>query len=71
MRRFFDWVAEHRRVRMLAYNQGNHTSSRFRLYRYPRAASVMRQALRSPLYTGRPTGTRRASFVGGRLAQDR
>jgi hypothetical protein len=71
MRRFFDWVAEHRRVRMLAYNQGNHTSSEFRLYRYPKAASVMRKALRSSLYTGRPTRTRLAPFVRGPLAQGR
>jgi hypothetical protein len=53
MRRFFDWVAGHRQVRMLAYNQGNRTTSQFRLYRYPRAARAMRQALRSALYTGR------------------
>lgn len=71
MRRFFAWVADHRRVRMLAYNQGNHATSRFRLYRYPKAASVMRKALRSPLYTGRPTGTRRARPVSRPLAQDR
>jgi hypothetical protein len=53
MRRFFGWVAAHPRVRMLAYNQGNRTAGPFRLYRYPRAAGVMRKALRSPHYTGR------------------
>jgi hypothetical protein len=58
IRRFFAWVASHRRVRMLAYNQGNRTTSPFRLYRYPKAARAMRAALRSALYTGRPTGTR-------------
>jgi hypothetical protein len=55
MRRFFAWVADHRRVRMLAYNQGNTTTSPFRLYRYPKAATAMRKALRSAMYTGRPT----------------
>ena len=54
MRSFFDWVAAHRRVRMLAYYQGNRTTSPFRLYRYPKAARVMRAALRSTRYTGRP-----------------
>jgi hypothetical protein len=53
MRSFFDWVAAHRRVRMLAYYQGNRTTSPFRLYRYPKAARVMREALRSTRYTGR------------------
>lgn len=53
MRSFFDWVAAHRRVRMLAYYQGNQTTSPFRLYRYPKAARVMRKALRSTRYTGR------------------
>jgi hypothetical protein len=55
MRRFFDWVAAHPRVRMLAYNQGNAPTARFRLYRYPKAARVMRLALRSPRYTARAT----------------
>jgi hypothetical protein len=54
VRRFFAWVAAHPRVRMLAYNQGNRTTSAFRLYRYPRAARVMRKALRSSRYAGRP-----------------
>jgi hypothetical protein len=52
-RRFFGWVASHRRVRMLAYNQGNRTTSPFRLYRYPKAARAMRKALRSRHYAGR------------------
>jgi hypothetical protein len=54
MRRFFAWVAAHPRVRMLAYYQGNRTTSPFRLYRYPRAARVMREELRAARYTGRP-----------------
>ena len=53
MRRFFTWVAAHPRVKMLAYNQGNAPTSAFRLYRYPRAARVMRRALRSKRYTSR------------------
>jgi hypothetical protein len=53
MRSFFDWVAAHRRVRMLAYYQGNQITSPFRLYRYPKAARAMRKALRSTRYTGR------------------
>jgi hypothetical protein len=60
MRRFFRWVAVRPRVRMLAYNQGNQPTSIFRLYRYPRAARVMRLALRSARYTGRPRPSRRA-----------
>ena len=55
--RFFAWVATHRRVRMLAYYQGNRTTSEFRLYRYPKASRAIRKALRSPLYTGRPRTT--------------
>jgi hypothetical protein len=55
IRRFFAWVARHPRVRMLAYNQGNHPTSPFRLYRYPKAARALHAALRSPHYTGRST----------------
>jgi hypothetical protein len=51
MRRFFAWVAAHPRVKMLTYNQGNAPTSEFRLYRYPRASSVMRRALRAKRYT--------------------
>jgi hypothetical protein len=54
MRSFFTWVAAHPRVQMLAYNQGNRTNGPFRLYRYPKAAAVMRRALRSTRYAGRP-----------------
>jgi hypothetical protein len=53
MHRFFGWVQAHPRVKMLAYNQGNAPTSEFRLYRYPRAAGVMRRALRAPRYTAR------------------
>ena len=51
MRRFFAWVAAHPRVKMLTYNQGNVTTSEFRLYRYPRAARAMRRSLRGKRYT--------------------
>jgi hypothetical protein len=57
MRRFFTWVAAHPRVKMLSYNQGNALGSEFRLYRYPRAAGVMRRALREKRYTARPGRT--------------
>lgn len=57
--RFFAWVGSHRRVRMLAYNQGNRPTSAFRLYRYPKAARAIRNALRARLYAGRPPATRR------------
>jgi hypothetical protein len=62
MRRFFSWVAGHRRVRMIVYNQGNRTNGPFRLYRYPRAAGVMRRALRSSLYAQQPAPTRHRRF---------
>jgi hypothetical protein len=53
MRRFFSWVHAHPRVKMLLYNQGNAPTSEFRLFRYPRAARVMRRALRAERYTSR------------------
>jgi hypothetical protein len=69
VRRFFAWVAAHRRVRMLAYNQGNRTTSRFRLYRYPQAARVMRRALRNGRYEGRPVGPRHRRARSRRAAE--
>jgi hypothetical protein len=62
MQRFFAWVAAHPRVRMLAYNQGNHPTSPFRLYRYPKAAREMRAALQSRRYAGRSGRTLETSF---------
>jgi hypothetical protein len=56
MSRFFAWVAAHPRVKMLTYNQGNMPTSEFRLYRYPRAARVMRRALRAKRYTSAAPG---------------
>ena len=55
MKEFFSWVNAHPRVKMLAYNQGNQPTSVFRLYRYPRAAGVMRRALKAPRFTSRVT----------------
>ncbi len=49
----FGWVAAHRRVRMLVYNQGAESDGPFRLSRYPRAARALRSALapsRFPVY---------------------
>jgi hypothetical protein len=72
VRRFFAWVARHPRVRMLAYNQGNHPTSPFRLYRYPMAARALRTALRSPRYTGRsprPQTVRTRETVLRRVAE--
>ena len=43
--RFFGWVAAHRSVRMLMYNQGNKPDGPFRLHRYPRASRAMRAKL--------------------------
>jgi hypothetical protein len=59
------WVAAHPKVRMLGYYQGNQTTSPFRLYRYPKAARVMRDALRSARYTGLPL-RRRSDVTAGR-----
>jgi hypothetical protein len=64
MRRFFGWVAAHPRVRMLSYFQGNLPTSEFRLYRYPRAASVMRRELRAKRYTARATHPTRRVLAG-------
>ena len=56
MHRFFTWVKTHPRVKMLSYFQGNLPTSEFRLYRYPRAAKVMRRALRAKRYTSASPG---------------
>lgn len=44
-RRFFGWVKQHKRVRMLQYNQGHNPAGPFRLKRFPKAAKVIRRAL--------------------------
>jgi len=50
--RLFDWIAAHRRVAMVQYNQGAHSGGIFRLSRYPAAERVIRQRLGSPRYLG-------------------
>lgn len=52
--RLFGWVRSHPRVRMMQYNQGDRPAGPFRLGRYPRAAAVVRRALASPRFVGRP-----------------
>ena len=51
-RRLFSWVAGHRQTRMMLYNQGKDPAGPFRLRFYPRAAQVLRGAMRSPRYVG-------------------
>jgi hypothetical protein len=50
--RLFDWIANHRRVQMLHYNQGAQAGGIFRLSRYPASARVVRQRLRHPRFLG-------------------
>ena len=49
-RSFFSWVASHRRVRMISYNQGGLPNGPFRLGQYPRSQAVIRDAMRSPRF---------------------
>lgn len=46
-RRLFAWVGDHRRTRMMVYNQGQRPSGPFRLRHYPRAQRTIRGALGS------------------------
>ncbi|HTE60003.1 MAG TPA: hypothetical protein VK631_06595, partial [Solirubrobacteraceae bacterium] len=48
----FDWIAAHRRVRMVHYNQGSEPGGIFRLSRYPASAKVLRNRLAHPRYLG-------------------
>lgn len=48
--RLFDWIAAHRRVQMVHYNQGAHAGGIFRLSRYPASARVVRARLSNPRY---------------------
>jgi hypothetical protein len=50
-RRLMGWVATHRRVRMVLFNQGNEPGGPMRLQRHPRTAAVLRAALRHPRYS--------------------
>jgi hypothetical protein len=48
--RLFDWIASHRRVQMVHYNQGAQAGGIFRLSRYPASARVVRARLGNPRY---------------------
>lgn len=48
--RLFDWIARHRRVGMVHYNQGGESDGIFRLRHYPRSARVIRSRLAHPRY---------------------
>jgi hypothetical protein len=50
--RLFDWIAHHRLVGMVHYNQGSQPGGIFRLSRYPASARVVRDRLASPRYVG-------------------
>jgi hypothetical protein len=54
VRRFFDWVEDHPRVKMLLYNQGNQSGGPFRLSNYPQSRAAIRRALRDRRYLGLP-----------------
>jgi hypothetical protein len=49
---FFDWIAAHRRVKMILYNEGYGPTSQLLLAKYPAAIGVIRTRLSSPRYTG-------------------
>lgn len=48
--RVFAWARTHKRVRMLAYNQGNRTSGPFQLKLYPQARRAIERELSSPVF---------------------
>ncbi len=50
--RLFGWIAAHRRVQMVQYNQGAQSGGIFRLSRYPASARVIRERLGDPRYLG-------------------
>jgi hypothetical protein len=50
--RLFGWIAGHKAVRMVQYNQGAQSGGIFRLSRYPASARVIRSRLRSPRFLG-------------------
>jgi hypothetical protein len=50
--RLFGWIASHRRVKMVQYNQGAEAGGIFRLSRYPASARVIRRRLSHPRYLG-------------------
>jgi len=50
--RLFDWIAHHKQVRMVHYNQGSQAGGIFRLSHYPASAKVVRDRLAHPRYLG-------------------
>jgi len=50
--RLFGWIASHRRVQMVHYNQGAQAGGIFRLSRYPASARVIRRRLAHPRFLG-------------------
>ena len=54
VRRFFQFVNTHKRVRMLVYNQGNTNGGPFRLSRYPESRKAIAQALKRKRFLGKP-----------------
>jgi hypothetical protein len=46
VRRLFDWIGSHPRVRMILYNQGQLSNGPFRLNQYPRSRTALRDELR-------------------------
>jgi len=50
--RLFGWIASHRRVQMVQYNQGAQSGGIFRLSHYPASERVIRRHLRQPRYLG-------------------
>jgi hypothetical protein len=54
VRRFFDFVNSHKRVRMLLYNQGNTNGGPFRLSRYPESRKAIKKELKRKRFLGKP-----------------
>jgi hypothetical protein len=50
--RLFGWIASHRKVQMVQYNQGAHAGGIFRLSNYPGSARVIRRRLASGRFLG-------------------
>ena len=50
--RLFGWIADHKQVKMVHYNQGGQSDGIFRLRHYPASARVIRDRLQHPRYLG-------------------
>jgi len=48
--RLFDWIASHRRTKMVQYNQGRPSPGTFRLANYPASARVIKRRLAAKRY---------------------